>query len=128
MTTTNQSNRFDGDELARYFDRIDECDDELESLRGEYMNSCKGPRASIKTVKETAREAGINMTAFGELLTLHREARAAEKRKGALEVEDIDDLEAMQAALGPFADTELGAAAMAKAKRKQAESALDGLA
>ena len=124
---TNQGNGFDGQAITGYLNRIDEADDELESLRGDYMNQCKGPRGTIKLVKQEARDAGLNMNAFNEVLTLHREARAAEKRKGELEPEDIDDLEAMQEALGPFAETELGAAAIAKAKRKANESALDGL-
>ena len=125
---TKETNGFDGQALAGYLNRIDEADDELATLQCEYRNQCRGPRGTIKLIKQEAHDAGLNAAAFAEILTLHREARAAERRKAELEPEDIDDLEAMQEALGPFADTELGTAAMAKAKRKQAENALDGLA
>lgn len=122
-------NGFDGKQVGEFLARIDECDDELATLQGEYRNACKGPRASIKNVKQLAHEAGLNPVAFNEALALHREDRRAEKRRLGMEQDDAADLEAMLDALGPFADTDLGQAAVAAkdTKRQHDEAALDGL-
>ena len=103
--------------LRPYFDRIDEHDDELLELRSEYMNDCKGPRSSIKEIKDSAREAGINMKAFKENLKNHREERARLKRVAAMEQEDRDEYEVLREQLGEFGSTPLGQAAL-DGKRK----------
>jgi hypothetical protein len=111
---------------AEFLKAIDKADDDLMSLRSSYMSSCKGPRGAIKATMSQAREAGINMTAFRELLTQHREERRQDRRLGELEADDIAAFEEMVEALGEFGDTPLGDAALRKAKPRGEES-LDGL-
>jgi hypothetical protein len=120
------SNGFSPDQLNAYLAPIDKADEELASLRGEYMADCKGPRASIKNAKKLAKHAGINMAAFNELVETRRAARAKEQRLAKLEYSDLDDYNAMIAALGEFGDTPLGAAALERAKPR-GEEALDSL-
>jgi hypothetical protein len=119
----------DNDHLQRYLEVIDGADDELASLRGSYMSQCKGPRATIKEIKGEAREAGVNMKAFGAVLKDHREERARQKRVAALEAEDADSYEAMREQLGEFASTPLGEAALGRKKRTRGskEGSLDSL-
>lgn len=112
--------------LTGYLTSIDKQDDELDTLRGQYMAACKGPRAAIKDVMASAREAGLNMKAFREILTAHRNDRRHEKRVNALEADDQASYEEMAAALGEFGEFGLGAAALARAK--PSEDNLDDLA
>ena len=95
--------------IDRFLESIDELDDDLATLRGEYMNKCRKPRESIKEVIGEVKEAGHNMKAFRVLLKKHRADRAHEVRVAAMEPEDAEDLQRM---LGGFADTPLGSAAV----------------
>lgn len=111
--------------LAGYLSEIDLQDDELDRLRAEYMNACKNPRGHIRDIKASAREAGINMKGFAVVLAEHRDIRRHEKRVAGLELDDQAAYEEMAQKLGAYADTPLGAAAMARAKPK--EDTLDSL-
>jgi hypothetical protein len=123
-----ESNGYDGDELQRYLDAIAREDDELDRLKGEHMSACKGPRGRIKDTKKAAREAGINMTAFNTVLAKYRDDRAQERRVAELEPDDADAYELMREALGEFGETELGQAALRKAKpRQDGDDALSSL-
>jgi hypothetical protein len=105
--------------LQGYLSEIDRQDDELDHLRGSYMNDCKGPREAIKEIMASAREAGVNMKAFRELLAEHRSQRRHEKRLAAFEPEDLDSYDAMEAALGEFRTTPLGGAALDRVKPRK---------
>lgn len=98
--------------------------DELDTLRGEYMAGCKGPRGRIRDLMGTAKEHDLNMVAFRELVREHLDERKKQKRLSEFEQDDASALETMLAALGPFAETELGAAAV---RRAQDEETLDRL-
>ena len=100
--------------LQGYLDEIDRQDDEIESLRGDFIEQCVGPRAQIKEIMVSAEEAGVNMKAFRELLKKHRADRRHEQRVAGLERDDRAALDDMKQALGEFADTPLGAAAIAR--------------
>lgn len=125
--TEHGANGFNPDQLGKYLDAIDKADDDLASLLGEYRASCKGPRGSIKNAKAMAKEAGINMTAFNELVATHRAQRRQDRRLNDLEADDLDDYQHMVEALGVFGETPLGAAALNRVKPR-GEEALDGLA
>jgi hypothetical protein len=118
-------NGFNKTQISGYIAEIDLRDDQLDSLRSDYMLKCKTPRAAIREIKAAVKEAGINRKAFEELLTQHREDRAALKRVAAMEADDAADLEALQEALGEYADTPLGAAALKRAGA--GEETLDSL-
>jgi len=102
--------------LKGYLKEIDLQDDELDTLRAEYMNACKGPRSIIGEITASAKEAGINPKAFRELLRKHRADRRHDKRLGILDLADLSDYKSMEEALGDFLDTPLGQAA-ASARR-----------
>jgi hypothetical protein len=121
-----QTNGYDADKLNGYLDQIADVDDELQSMKGEYMQRCKGPRAKIKEILATAKEAGINMVAFREVLAKHRDERKQERRIADLEADDASAYELMLTALGEFGDTPLGQAALDRAK--QGDETLGGLA
>ena len=112
----NITNGINADKLAQALERIDLQDDELASLKGQYMRDCRQPRAVIKEVKGEIREAGYSMSAFNEVLRKHRDDRARDKRIAALEDDARSELEQMAEALGGLIDLPLGQAAMARAK------------
>ena len=125
---TETTNGYSSDLVKGLFAEIDKQDDELASLRGSYMEDCKGPRSAIKEIKGRAREEGINLVAFNELLAQHRTARAEQKRLAQMEPDDVDAFNLLEQALGEFVDTPLGAAAMDKARPKQSgDQVLDSL-
>jgi len=100
--------------LQSYLEKIAKQDDELDHLRADYMNDCKGPRGHIKDIMSSAREAGVNMKAFRELLTKHRSDRRHAKRVDGMEADDAAALQEMIDKLGDFVDTPLGGAAVAR--------------
>ena len=126
MTETTKGNS--SDLVKGLLAEIDRQDDELASLRGSYMADCQGPRAAIKEIKGRAREEGINLVAFNELLAQHRSARAEQKRLSQLEPDDLDAFNLLEQALGEFVDTLLGEAALNRAKPKPSgDEVLDSL-
>jgi uncharacterized protein (UPF0335 family) len=100
--------------LQGYLEKISKQDDELDTLRADYMNDCKGPRGAIKDIMASARDAGVNMKAFRELLAKHRSDRRHHKRVDAMEADDAAAFDEMISALGDFVDTPLGGAAVAR--------------
>ncbi len=115
------SNSFDGKQLETYLKAIDKADDRLIKLKVEHMEACKGPRGSIRGVMKEARASGVNMQALRTVIAKHRAERKIELRISELEADDAADYEAMQEALGEFGDTDLGKAALRKAKRSSSE-------
>jgi len=98
--------------LKGYLTEIDRQDDELATMRAEYMNDCKGPRQQIAEICASAKEAGINMKAFREILRKHRADRLHDGRLASLDMADLADFKSMEEALGDFIDTPLGQAAV----------------
>jgi hypothetical protein len=119
------ANGYDPNLLKGLFAEIDVQDDELASLRGSYMEECRGPHGQIKEIKGRAREEGLNMRAFNELLAQHRSARTEQRRLAEMEPEDLDAFNLMEQALGEFVDTPLGEAALKRARA--GEETLDSL-
>jgi uncharacterized protein (UPF0335 family) len=107
-----------GDQLKGFLDEIDRHDDELASLRGSFMAQCKGPHEAIREILTSLRESGTNMKAFRVMLKGHRNDRKQAARVAELEIEDAQAYETMIKALGEFADTPLGSAAIDGARRR----------
>src|SRR5262245_56261344 len=112
------SNGFDGEALEKYLTQIDSADDELVALKMEHMRACKAPRQRIRNVMAQAKTAGLNMNALKAVISKHRAERKVDQTIAELEADDRADFEAMKAALGEFADTPLGQAALKKAEPK----------
>ena len=112
---TDQSNTIDAAEAKRFVAEIEGCLNELLSLRGTYMADCKAVREQIKGWKDQANDAGVPRKA----LNLELKRRELEKKIAGL-IEDADEDDAALAdqireALGGFADSPLGKAAVRRA-------------
>ena len=99
------------------------------------MARCKGIRDRVKDIYERASSDGVPRTA---LKTLRRERELIRKinaLKEGLDAEDIDLVDQVREALGPFGDLPLGAAAVeaaeastpARTPRKAKKDALNSL-
>jgi hypothetical protein len=118
------SNGYDRAQLEALLGEIDDADSRLASLKGEYMQACKGPRDDISTVFERAREAGIAIRAFR---TLVKNRRLDHKAKANIDrLEDDDRAEYGQLAEA-FGDTPFGQYAARRANPQQ-EAAVDSFA
>jgi uncharacterized protein (UPF0335 family) len=121
------SNSLDGKQLETYLKAIDKADDRLINLKIEHMDACTGPRGQIRNIMKEARESGVNMQALRTVIAKHRAERKIEQRIAELEADAAADYEAMQEALGEFGETDLGKAALRKAKRSSGSEKLDTL-
>jgi uncharacterized protein (UPF0335 family) len=115
-TMAKHSNGYDSKQLEGYLSEIARVDDQLASLKGDYMQRCRAPREQIKEILDSAKEAGINMVAFRQVLAKHRDTRKQDRRIADLEADDASAYELMLQALGEFGDTPLGKAALDRAK------------
>ncbi len=116
------SNEIDSAEAQGVVGQIENCLAELLSLRGSYMADCKRVREQIKGIKEEAVEAGIPRKA----LNLELKRRDFEKRIASLmQSADEDDAalaDQIRAALGDFADSPLGKAALGESGEAPTET------
>ena len=105
---------------------IDHLDEQLASLKGEYMNACKGPRGDIADVFKAAKDKGLPMRAFRALVKNRRLDKKMSANVDRLEGDDQAHYEALVVGLGDFCDLPLGQAALRRA-RPDAEGPLDSL-
>jgi len=126
--TTEGGNGYDRDQLERLLTEIDGADDELLSLKGEYMQSCKGPRETIAGVFEQAKNHGIPRAAFRVLVKNRRLDRQISSNVENLEVDQQAEYDQLLVGLGDFVNLPLGDAAARRARPNPGEAALDNLA
>ena len=124
---TDRSNGYDRQTVEALLTEVDDADDRLASLKGEYMQSCKGPRNDITTVFERAKEAGIPTRAFKALVKNRRLDRKMTNNVAKLEADDQAEYDKLLTDLGDFCDLPLGQAALKRARPEQHEAALDTL-
>lgn len=106
------SNGIDPDVMQSIIAEIEAEWDNLEKLRAEYMNKCKGPRAAIAEIKAAAKDQhGIGSKALSAYLQDHADLRKIVKREkkrindgGGLESE----VEQIRLAAGQLADLPFG--------------------
>jgi hypothetical protein len=113
--------------IREAFDEIIGYVEELDSERGVYMRRCKAIREQIANTYDLAKDRGIRKKV---LQVKVREFLLTRKLNGlidSLEDDDRSEFERMSEALGPFAASPLGQAALAGARQRDSE-ALDDLA
>jgi uncharacterized protein (UPF0335 family) len=121
------SNEFNAEQITGYLDAIDKADDEILELKASHAAQCKGPRGRIRNVMKQAKHDGMNMQALRTVVAAHRAERRIDQKIAELEADDLADYQLMEQALGAFADTPLGAAAVAKAKQRSGDDVVDNL-
>lgn len=121
-----ETNGFDRAVTESMLKEIDDLDAQLASLKGEYMNACKGPRGDIADIFKAAKDKGLPMRAFRALVKNRRLDKKMAANVERLEDDDQANYDALVVGLGDFVDLPLGHAALRRA-RPGAEGSLDGL-
>ena len=107
-------------------------DEILLSYQGEYMNRCKGPRATQKEWEKRAKDAGIPVRAYRAELKRRTYERKATKVRADLEPDDQALLDMVRTAtrkrLGSYADLPLGEAAVSAAVREASSAGASAMA
>lgn len=109
-------NGFDPDIVKGYVDRIERLDDDLAHEKGVYMEACKvihEQRAGV--IQEAKDQHGISKRALKTVVKVRGLEERAERLREELEPEIQDGFDQIRLALGDYADTPLGGAALAKA-------------
>jgi uncharacterized protein (UPF0335 family) len=110
-----RGNGFDPDIAKGFVDRIENLHGDLASEKGEFMARCKVIQADIKEVLTEAKNAGIPKKPLKSLVKQRKLERDIENIRTDLEGDDQDSFDQLVMALGKFAETELGAAAVQQA-------------
>jgi len=74
---------------AKFLKRIENCNGDLDSMRGEYMADCKHVRAQIKDIYAEAKDAGVSPRALKGLVK-HRQLTRKQERIAA-DMDETDD-------------------------------------
>jgi uncharacterized protein (UPF0335 family) len=109
-------NGFDPALLKGYVERIDNLKDEMASAKGSYMKTARECRDAINDVLTEAKDKGIPKKELKAVLKARDYTRKADAAREDLEGDAQDTFDAIAHALGLFADTPLGQAAMQAAQ------------
>lgn len=108
-----KTNGYDKEKTKNFVARIESLHADIASIMGSALNECKGVHADIKLVYDEAKEiAGIPKKALKRVIKARALERKAAEVREELEGEDQDSFDNIRLALGDFASTELGQAAL----------------
>ena len=108
-------NGLDPDKVKGFVGRVENLHKDLDKLRSEHMLACKDVRGDIKEVIKEAKGEGINAKALKAAIEQRALERKAKEVAHGLDIDEQSQLEQIRAALGEYADTPLGAAAVSAA-------------
>ena len=112
------SNAIDPTMAQRFVGELDRCDEELLTLRGEYMQRCKTVRERKADWMEQAEAAGIPRSGLKVELKRRDLARKIKTLEADAGEEVVETADMIRDALGDFAALPLGGAAVVAAGGK----------
>ena len=107
-------NGFDPEKAKSFVSRIENLNDDMETLKAEHMSKCKAVREDIKDVIAEAKNEGIPASALKAVVKVRALERKAAAERDNLDNEIQGDFDNLRLALGDLAETELGQAALDK--------------
>lgn len=107
-----RGNGFDPEIAKKFVDRLENLNNDMAAEKGEFMARCKVIHADYKEVLTEAKNAGIPKKPLKSLVKQRKLERDIEDIRTDLEGDDQDSFDQLVLALGKFAETDLGAAAM----------------
>lgn len=105
-------NGFDPAKLKQFVGDIERIEDEIETLRGEFMNRCKGKRELIGEILDLAKEAGVPKKELRAVLKSRALEEKIKRLRDGLPDEGPETYDQIRFALGDLADMPLGRAAL----------------
>jgi uncharacterized protein (UPF0335 family) len=109
-------NKIDPDVADRYVQRIEQLLDDIATLQAENAERCQNIREDIKEIYHDAREAGLAPKPLKALIRVRELSRKAHAVRKKLDLDQLSEFEQLVEALGEFAETPLGGAALAAAE------------
>lgn len=116
---SNSGNGFDSKLVKSFVDKIEDFNDQIATQKASNAKRCRDIQDKIKDVYETAREKSVPVKALKTEVKLRRLDRTKAELVEALEADDAQSLEAIRIALGDFASSPLGMAAVQAAEARQ---------
>ena len=105
-------NRASPSEAASFVDKFDELEKEIASERGIFMSKCKAIREKQKELLDDAKSQGVAKKLVKSIVAAREHEAKAKALRDDLEDEDRKFFVDIRKALGDFADSPLGAAAV----------------
>ena len=105
----------DGPELHDFMDLVADEELAIANIMDAARKKCEGPRGAIKAAKKVLVESGYEAQVLTTLMRKERMKRKLEQVADKLNEDQIIPYRAMERALGDYADTPLGKAALATA-------------
>jgi uncharacterized protein (UPF0335 family) len=113
-------NKIDPDIADNYVQRIEQLHDDIATLQAENAERCQNIREDIKEVYHDARAAGLAPKPLKALIKVRELSRKAHAVRKKLDLDQRAEFEQLVEALGEFAETPLGEAALSAAEPTQA--------
>lgn len=110
-----RGNGFDPAIVGSFVSRYENLNGDLASRKSEFMNDCKVVHGDIKELLAEAKGAGIPKKALKSLVKQRALEGKIEDIRNDLEGGDQESFDQLSLAMGKFAETDLGAAAMSAA-------------
>lgn len=107
-----RGNGFDPAIAGSFVNRIENLYSDIATEKSEFMTRCKSIHGDIKEVLTEAKNAGIPKKALRNVVKQRALLNKVEDIRNDLEGDDQDSFDQLVIALGKFADTGLGAAAV----------------
>jgi len=107
---------------TKFIERIENLNKQLDEIKSEHMLKCKDVRADIKQVLDEAKAEGYTKAVIKAVVKARALERKAGEAREDLDIADRDTFDVIRHALGDYADTPLGAAALDAARNGSAEA------
>lgn len=105
-------NRASPDEAASFVDKLEELNEQLESLKIEHMNKARKVHEEIKDLLDDAKSQGVPKKVVKGIVQARKLEAKARDVRDELENDDREFFIDIRTALGDFKDSPLGAAAV----------------
>jgi len=113
-------NKIDPDVADRYVQRIEQLHDDIATLQAENAERCQNIREDVKEVYHDVFEAGLAPKPLKALIKVRELSRKAHAVRKKLDLDQRAEFEQLVEALGEFAETPLGEAAVLAAEPTRA--------
>jgi uncharacterized protein (UPF0335 family) len=113
-------NKIGSDVADRYVQRIEQLLDDIATLRAENAERCEIIREEVKEIYLDAREAGLAIKPLKALIRVRELSRKQHAVRKKLDPDQLSEFEQLVEALGEFAETPLGEAAVLAAGSAEA--------